>query len=78
MPRYSTVQRHPDNPSNAIIHLNSSETFNVPCGGKELSAHDPHYVATDYHDSLMTEMLQSHAFHDMCLIGPKVRETIAH
>ncbi|KAK3754019.1 hypothetical protein QZH41_020304, partial [Actinostola sp. cb2023] len=32
---------------------------------------DPEFVMTQYHSNLLSAMLQSHAVHDFCVVGPK-------
>lgn len=56
---------------------NEAHHINVPVGNHY--SHDEgvalnnssHYVETTYHESLLAELLLSHAVHDFCVIGPR-------
>ncbi|XP_074649479.1 von Willebrand factor A domain-containing protein 8-like isoform X2 [Tubulanus polymorphus] len=56
--------------STLLINDNKYE-LTVKSGTLEKSASKEHFVRTEYHDNLLTEMIQSHSVHDFCVIGPK-------
>ena len=48
-----------------------SDRFTVPAGS--CGAMEPgHYLATSSQDTLISEMIMSHAVSDICVIGPPV------
>jgi len=69
---FSSITRTGDN--EAEVSLSGGHTFKVTAGRHDLGVKDYHYVPTSYHDAILVEMLQSHAYHDLCVIGPKVGE----
>ena len=61
-----------ENPSQATVKTSDGQSYTVNCGSQPVNAEDQHYISTQYHDELINELLQSHKYRDMCIIGPKV------
>ena len=66
------ISPNQENPSQATVKTSDGQSYTVNCGSQPVNAEDHHYISTQYHDELINELLQSHKYHDMCIIGPKV------
>lgn len=58
--------------SEATVTFTDNDTFNVYRGIKGLQSHDPHYIDTEYHEKLLADLMTSHRYSDMCIVGPRV------
>ena len=56
----------------ANVTFTDGQTFNVNRGVKELESSDAHYINTDHQDRLIADLLTSHRYHDLCIVGPRV------
>ena len=70
-PKVTSVEKGKDNTS--VIGTNVDQNFSVAAGllNSEDIKEPSVFVPTAYHESFLTEMMQSHMAHDFCIIGPK-------
>ena len=62
--------------SEAAVTLTDSSTFNVRRGRRDLEIEDPHYIQTGHHERLLADLITSHRYHDMCIVGPRVNSMV--
>ena len=80
-PGASIVNEIRRGPNGAVVQVGigrANRSFEVPSGTLQQTSWAHDFVATRYHDELLSDMMQSHMVHDFCVIGPRVIEFHMH
>ncbi|CAL1547451.1 unnamed protein product [Lymnaea stagnalis] len=57
-----------------VKHGKSLSNFEVPSGSLSTDPHSSEFVKTQYHETVLSELMQSHFAKDFCIIGPKANK----